>query len=191
MFCQKYATFTSIFLTQNQPIMTKPSPEFYAQHALTLGARHAVPFVIADIVFDPRALLKCMFGCDSWGRGHTCPSRAGSLKPWEYKDILERYSWGVIIHANDKRISQKVSFAIESRAFVDGYYFALAFNDCSLCKECAGNEGLPCRNPKRARPAFHSVGIDVFATARRFGLPLETLAAPDDVQNWYSAVFVE
>ena len=43
-----------------------------------------------------------------------------------------------------------------------------------------------------ARPAFHSVGIDVFATVHRFGLPLRTLFDPGkEEQNWYSAVFVE
>ncbi|GHT67741.1 metal-binding protein [Bacteroidia bacterium] len=169
----------------------KNPPEFYVNQALNLGAEHAVRFGITDVVFDARALLKCMFGCAEWGRGHTCPSRAGALKPWEYKEILERYTWGIIIHAHDKKTTQNVSFAIESKAFTDGYYFALAFNDCGLCNECAGNIGQPCRNPKRARPAFHSVGIDVFATAREFGLPIETLSSPDEQQNWYSAVFIE
>jgi predicted metal-binding protein len=169
----------------------KNPPEFYVNHALKLGAVDAVLFRLSDIVFDPRSLLKCMFGCADWGRGLTCPSRAGALKPHEYKEILEHYQWGIIIHANNKKVSQSVSFAIESKAFTDGYYFALAFNDCGLCKECAGNIGQPCRNPQRARPAFHSVGIDVFATVRKFGLPIETLTSQDDEQNWYSAVFME
>ncbi|GHU96013.1 metal-binding protein [Bacteroidia bacterium] len=169
----------------------KNSPEFYTHLAIELGAEHALRFGIDDIVFDARSLLKCMFGCEDWGRGHTCPSRLGALKPWEYQQILERYKWGIIIHAHSKKITQSVSLAIESKAFCDGYYFALAFNDCSLCVQCAGNTGQPCRHPKRARLAFHSVGIDVFATARKFDLPIETLSAPDDEQNWYSAVFVE
>jgi predicted metal-binding protein len=169
----------------------KNTPDFYVNLALQQGALDAVVFSISDIVFDPRSLLKCMFGCADWGYGHTCPSRAGALRPNEYKEILERYKWGIIIHSHDKRVSQEVSLAIESRAFVDGYYFALAFNDCSICKECAGVRGQPCRNPKRARPAFHSVGIDVFATASLFNLPIKTLATPDEEQNWYSAVFIE
>jgi hypothetical protein len=35
------------------------------------------------------------------------------------------------------------------------------------------------------------VGIDVFATVRRFGLPIETLANKEQEQNWYAAVFME
>ena len=31
--------------------------------ATKLGADHAVEFKIDDIVFDPRTIIKCMFGC--------------------------------------------------------------------------------------------------------------------------------
>jgi predicted metal-binding protein len=163
----------------------------YLQKALSMGADHAVTFQTGDIVFDPRTLLKCMFGCSSWGIEHTCPSRPGALKPWEYEHILSRYQWGIIVHSTDKKLSQQVSFEIERQAFLDGYYFAFSLSDCGLCKECAAYRQAACVNPKKARPAFHSVGIDVFATVRKFGLPIETLAHQDDPQNWYSAVFVE
>ncbi|MHC4595347.1 MAG: DUF2284 domain-containing protein, partial [Planctomycetota bacterium] len=67
--------------------------------AIKLGAEHTAVFKIDDIGFDPRTILKCMFGCSDWGKGNTCPSRPGSLKPWEYQKIFERYSWGIIIHS--------------------------------------------------------------------------------------------
>lgn len=156
-----------------------------------MGADHAVAFTIDDIVFDPRTLLKCMFGCADWGKAHTCPSRPGALKPWEYRRILEAYAWGVIVHSTRKEVSQKVSFEIEREAFLDGCPFAFSLSDCALCAECAGFRGAECVNPKMSRPAFHSVGIDVFTTVHRFGLPLETLRDPDQQQNWYSAVFIE
>ena len=164
---------------------------YFVELGLGLGADDVVAFGIDDIVFDPRTLLKCMFGCGDWGKGHTCPSRPGALTPWEYERIFGRYSWGVIVHSTDKKVAQEVSFAIEREAFLKGYYFAFSLSDCALCKECKGSEGLACANPKKARPAFHSVGIDVFKTAHAFGLPLETLASEDEGQNWYSAVFVE
>jgi predicted metal-binding protein len=37
----------------------------FSDMALKLGADHAVFFKIEDIVFDPRSVLKCMFGCYS------------------------------------------------------------------------------------------------------------------------------
>ena len=157
-----------------------------------MGIDDVVLFTIEQIAFDNRTLLKCMFGCDDWGEGHTCPSRPGSLKPWEYKKIFEEYSWGLIVHSHDKAQAQKVSFELERMAFLEGYYFAFSLSDCALCKECAGHNEKECRFPKKARPAFHSVGIDVFKTVRNFDLPIATLEeGEEEKQNWYSAIFVE
>lgn len=158
---------------------------------ITAGAKNIVKFSVRDIVFDPRTILKCMFGCSDWGYGHTCPSRPGALKPWEYKKIFKKYSWGYIIHAHDKTITQKASYAIEREAYLNGYYMAFSLSDCALCKECAGRKHKPCVNPKMARPAFHSVGIDVFKTVQKFHLPLHTLKHEGEEQNWYAAVFIE
>ncbi len=159
--------------------------------ALEMGAVDAVPFVISDIVFDPRTLLKCMFGCSDWGKLHTCPSRPGSPSMDEYHAMFSRYRWGIVVHTHDKRPAQKISYELERQAFLAGYPLAFSLSDCALCKSCAGYDGQPCRNTKQARPAFHSVGIDVFATAHNLGLPLGPLLDPDQEQNWYSAVFIE
>ncbi|MFY9568474.1 MAG: DUF2284 domain-containing protein [Acetivibrionales bacterium] len=177
-------------MEKNSSQATKAA-EKYIRKAIEMGADHAVFFRTGDIEFDPRTLLKCMFGCNTWGKGHTCPSRPGSLKPWEYEQIFRKYSWGIIIHSHSKKISQDVSFSIESQAFTDGYYMAFSLSDCSSCSECGAARGSDCADPRKARPAFHSVGIDVFKTVRKFGLPLETLRTPSDEQNWYSAVFIE
>lgn len=168
----------------------------YAQEmvdtALNMGAVSCVPFHISDICFDSRTLLKCMYGCKDWGKGLTCPSRPNNPSIAEYREMLSRYTWGVIIGGHDKHITQKVSFALEGLAFGKGYYFAFSLSDCGLCKECAGFSGGECRNIVKARPAFHSVGIDVFKTVRQFGLPIHTLIDPAaEEQNWYAAVFVE
>lgn len=163
----------------------------FLQLAKDLGAVDAVIFELDDIVFDPRTLVKCMYGCADWGKRHICPSRPGSLKPWEYEQIFKRYSWGLIVHTHDLKLSQEISYKLESAAFVRGYYFAFSLSDCALCKECTAGFGKDCVHPKKARPAFHSVGIDVFKTVRKFGLPLETLKDETEQQNWYSAVFIE
>ncbi len=160
--------------------------------ALNMGAVDAVPFHLSDICFDTRTLLKCMFGCADWGTGLTCPSRANNVSLSEYREMLSRYSWGIIIHGHDKHVTQRVSLALEGEAFRKGYYFAFSMSDCGLCGECAGIKGEPCRHIREARPAFHSVGIDVFKTVSQLGLPIGTLSDPKtEEQNWYSAVFVE
>jgi predicted metal-binding protein len=133
-----------------------------------------------------------MYGCTDWGKNHTCPSRPGNPTIAEYREMFSRYKWGIIVHTHDKALSQKISFALEGEAFRDGFYFAFSLSDCSLCAVCAAATCESCRFQKMARPAFHSVGIDVFKTVRCLGLPIETLFDPDtDEQNWYSAVFIE
>ena len=159
--------------------------------AQELGAVHAVPFCIDDIVFDPRTLLKCMFGCSDWGKLHTCPSRPGSPTMAEYHDMFSRYSWGIVVHAHDKHTTQRVSYELERQAYLAGYPLAFSLSDCGWCKRCAGYDDQPCRFPQKARPAFHSVGINVFETARGLGLPLYPLRAETDEQNWYAAVFIK
>ena len=166
--------------------------KMYTELALEMGAADAVEFKLSDICFDSRTLLKCMYGCADWGRNHTCPSRPGNPTMAELKEMFSRYSGGIIIHAHEKELSQKISLAVEGRAFFDGHYFAFSMADCGLCGECAAVCSEPCRFPKKARPAFHSVGIDVFRTVRGFGLPIETLGDPaSEEQNWYSAVFID
>jgi len=163
----------------------------YIKKALDMGAQNAVRFDISDIVFDPRVVLKCLFGCADFGRSHTCPYQRSPLAMDEYRRILSEYSWGIIIGCSDKPTSQKISYEIERQCFLDGHYFAFSLSDCGLCGQCAKAVEADCRFPKEARPAFHSVGIDVFKTVRSFGLPIDVLRDNTSTQNWYSAVFVE
>lgn len=166
--------------------------EKYIDLALSLGALHAVAVTPEEIVFDSRTILKCMFGCADWGRGCTCPSRPGALKPWEFEPLLRKYKHVLIIHSTDKKIAQKASFAVEREAYLDGDSLSFSMSDCAICKKCAGKEATPapCRDVRRARPSFHSVGIDVFETAKRLGLPLFPLKSEGEEENWYSAAWL-
>ena len=170
--------------------MNYESFERYKILALEEGAQNAVLVTPDDIVFDGRTLFKCMFGCSDWGKGCTCPSREGALKPWEWEPLLRKYAAVLIIHSHDKRIAQKASFIVEREAFLNGDAMAFSMSDCALCSTCAGTCGNSCHFPKQARPAFHSVGIDVFSTAGKLGLPLKALSNPSEEQNWYSAVWL-
>jgi len=163
----------------------------YIKAAISMGAESAVRFEAADIVYDARVILKCMFGCADYGKLHTCPYQKSPLGMDEYRAIFQKYQWGVIIGCGDKHTSQRISYEIERASFLDGYYFAISLSDCGLCEECAKQSDQECRFPKMARPAFHSVGIDVFRTVRNFRLPIDVLRSETDPQHWYSAVFVE
>jgi len=163
----------------------------YIEMALGAGAAHAVPFIITDIAFDSRVVLKCIFGCKDFGLLHSCPYQRSPLSMEEYQRVLEKFSHGIIIGCDNKPDSQEISYAIERECFLDGYYFAFSLSDCGLCGTCAKVRDVPCVFPDKARPAFHSVGIDVFKTVRGLGLPIEVLRSRDEPQNWYSAVFIE
>ena len=163
----------------------------YIDMALKMGAAAAVRFDIADIAFDPRVILKCLFGCGSYGKEHTCPFQRSPLTMDEYREIFQKYKWGIIVGTNDKLLSQNISYEIERACFLDGYYFAFSLSDCGLCETCTHASNEPCRFPEKARPAFHSVGIDVFKTVHTFDLPLTVLTDKGQEARWYSAVFVE
>jgi len=162
----------------------------YINLANSLGAKNVRAVTPDDIVFDGRTILKCMFGCGDWGRGLTCPSRHGALSTGEWEVLLRKYKTVLIIHANDKKTTQKASLAVENEAYLDGDALSFSMSDCALCADCAGNAGESCRFPMSARPAFHSVGIDVFKTAHNLGLPLKALRDKEDEQNWYAAVWL-
>ncbi|MCL2366563.1 MAG: DUF2284 domain-containing protein [Oscillospiraceae bacterium] len=165
--------------------------EKYIELAKSFGVDHVVAVRPEHIVFDDRTLLKCMFGCSDWGKGCTCPSRAGALSLADYERMLRKYRTVLIIHSTDKKIAQKASFEVERTAYLDGDALAFSMSDCALCADCAGRAGEACRNVKMARPAFHSVGIDVFATAKKLGLPLKALRDVNEPQNWYAAVWLD
>jgi len=163
----------------------------YITMALEMGAITATPFKISDIVFDPRTVLKCIFGCPDYGKFHTCPNQKTPLSMAQYEEIFSRYHSGVIIGNQDKKASQHISYEIERACFLDGYYFAFSLSDCTLCKECSRVHNEDCRVPAKSRPAFHGVGIDVFKTVNQLGLPLKVAKTREDEINWYSAVFIE
>jgi len=162
----------------------------YVALALAYGAANVVSTTPDKVVFDDRSLLKCMFGCSDWGKGCTCPSRPGALSPADYERMLKKYTTVLVVHSTDKKIAQKASYEVEREAYLDGDALAFSMSDCALCTDCAGREDKPCRNVKMARPAFHSVGIDVFATAKKLGLPLKALRDENEEQNWFAAVWL-
>ena len=164
--------------------------ESYVQIARSAGADNVLAVTPDEIVFDPRTIIKCMFGCGDWGMGCTCPSRNGFLKLSEWETLLKMYNTVIIIHSTIKTIAQTASFSVEKQAFFDGDVLSFSMSDCALCGKCAGFLGEFCRNPKQARPAFHSVGIDVFATTKKLGLPLNPLKEEGETENWYSAVWL-
>ena len=82
-------------------------------------------------------------------------------------------------------------YALEQRAFYLGYYKSLAFAalPCIYCEECVAEElkGIAdlsikkdCRHAEKVRTSMEAVGIDVFATVRKLGLPIDVIPCKDE-----------
>ena len=162
--------------------------------AIRNGATDAVILPTTSIVVDERVLMKCMIPrCRHYG-DLVCPPNV--MTPSQFREILENYHYAVMVsteyHNPPKPSSlvdsEEVSLRIRTKA-VDlseillklesltlskGYRFAagLTGGSCKYCDECAGT-GARCRHPYKARPSMEAVGIDVVATLRNVGIPLE------------------
>jgi predicted metal-binding protein len=65
---------------------------------------------------------------------------------------------------------------VEGKAMSLGFPYALGLigGECMLCPECVGTcSSQGCRRPFEARPSMEGVGIDVFQTSIKAGLPFD------------------
>jgi predicted metal-binding protein len=79
---------------------------------------------------------------------------------------------------------------LEREIFLAGYYKALAYGSgpCELCEECNIQQ---CNHPRRSRPSMESCGIDVYATVRANGFPIEVVKDKTCEQNYYGLVLIK
>ncbi len=162
----------------------------YIQMAKDMGMANAVILEPAGVCFDPRAILKCRWGCEYQERPNIkCQTRGTSLR--ERMDMLNSYRDILLVHAHDARQLSRAVLEIERRAFLDGHYFAFAIRYCKWCPQCAVDQGGPCALPEKVRPCDQAFGIDIYKTARAAGLPIQVLQGKDDTQNRYGFVLID
>ncbi|MBJ6725278.1 DUF2284 domain-containing protein [Geomesophilobacter sediminis] len=155
----------------------------------------------AEIVVANWVRMKCTFGCDSYGRNASCPPNTPSIA--ECRSFFREYRIGAVFHFTSRfedpddrhEWSRKVNLellALEREVFLQGYQkaFLLFMDSCNLCKECAKSRSV-CRNRKMARPAPEALGMDVFATVRGFGFPIDVLSDYQQEMNRYAFLLLE
>ncbi len=153
------------------------------------------------IVVAQWARMKCMFGCKNYGKCGTCPPNTPSVE--ESKAFVRGYKTCVVFHFTKKVKKPEDRFAwtrkvnskllkLERDVFLSGYYkaFLLFMDSCNLCETCPGVRQL-CKNPKMARPTPESMAMDVFATVRKIGYPIEVLYNYKQEMNRYAFLFIE
>ena len=159
--------------------------------AKRLGAADAKVIDAASVVAAQWVRMKCQFGCGGYGRRLTCPPY--SPTPEQTRAMLGEYRVALLVHSpgggNWKSVKRIVS-ALEREIFLAGFYkaFALGSGPCDLCDNCNLEA---CEHPHEARPAMEAAGIDVYATARGNGFPIEVVRDRTCPQNYYGLVLIE
>ncbi len=145
--------------------------------------------------------FKCMFGCPSYGAKASCPPQVPSVQ--ECRDFFSEYKRAILIHFKKqlnnpeerKNWGKEMNddlIKLERELFLNGYYkaFILFMDECHLCYECALSRA-ECHNKKEARPCPEALGVDVFATARKFGFPIEVLKDYGNEMNRFAILLVD
>ncbi|MCP4629535.1 MAG: DUF2284 domain-containing protein [bacterium] len=112
------------------------------------------------------------------------PEKKGGDKTELYQDLDNMKLAAIRLH--------KLINEVESMAMSLGFPYALGLigGECMLCPECVGvNSGEACRRPYQARPSMEGVGIDVFKTSIKAGLPFEMIPQKEII--WSGLVLVD
>lgn len=159
----------------------------YLELLAAQGADPAVEIEPREVVTAPWTIFKCQFGCESYGKNHCCPPKTPAYE--KTRAVLDSYNRGILFCVHGWNASA-LAVQCARTLFLDGYYKALAFGSgpCKLCQTC-DPEG--CRFPGKAVPSMEACGIDVFDTAHKMGLEVETLRSRDEKRNHFGLILVE
>jgi predicted metal-binding protein len=81
---------------------------------------------------------------------------------------------------------------LERAVFLAGFEkaFLLFMDSCCICAICPGVRE-ECKHPRAARPSPEAMAVDVFATVRRYGYPIEVLSNYSDMMHRYAFLLIE
>ncbi|OGD18762.1 MAG: metal-binding protein [Candidatus Aminicenantes bacterium RBG_13_59_9] len=153
------------------------------------------------IVVGQWVRLKCMFGCDGYGKTATCPPNVPSVA--ECERFFREYRRAAVFHLAKKVAKPEARFAwtrgvsrklrkLEREVFLSGHVkaFLLVMDSCNICSACS--DALEtCKQPRLARPTPEAMAMDVFTTVRSLGYPIEVLSRYDQTMNRYAFLLVD
>ena len=155
----------------------------------------------ADIVVAQWVRLKCMFGCGSYGHNASCPPNTPPISECErffreYTDAVVFHFQKAVHHSKDggdftRRVNKRL-IKLERDVFLMGNRkaFMLPTDECRLCAECSGDR-QECQNPRMARPTAEGMGVDVYATVRKYGFPIQVLKDFSEAMNRYAFLMID
>jgi predicted metal-binding protein len=157
---------------------------------------------------DPKAIkvsqwvrMKCMFGCGEYGKNACCPPNVPSVS--ECAAFFREYRSAAVFrftkalskpgdrHDYCRRINLKL-IKVEREVFIAGHHkaFMLFMDSCSVCRDCTGAR-TTCASPRLARPTPEAMGVDVFATLKGTGYPIEVLSDYTQAMNRYAFLMID
>lgn len=167
---------------------------------LEIGKKHGIDE--AMIIYTSKVevkdwvLLKCKYGCKSYGKSYCCPPH--SIPPADMRNILREYKRAVLVvgKAKNEEERAKVRKALtemEKELCLRNYYkaFALVPGCCEKCDTCNAVKGNPCRDPKNKRPCIDGTGIDVFALVRKYKKNLQTAEDMNKAPESYGLILLD
>lgn len=166
----------------------KTNLDRFVDRACELGAVEAKVISPSSIVTAPWVRLKCHFGCGGYGSSLCCPPN--SPTPDETRKVVDCYGRAILIHCKRNGDAKKIVIELEREIFLSGFYKAFGLGDgpCRLCEKCNLEK---CIHPRQARPSMEACGIDVYATARSNGFPIEVVTDRTCDQNYYGVILVD
>ena len=145
--------------------------------------------------------MKCTYTCDGYGRKANCPPNVPSVE--DCVEFFADYERIAVIHmrvagtddagltAWKNDVNGKL-IALERDVFLAGHYKAMVLfpGTCSACTKCAGTRA-DCLQPEDSRPTPEALAMDVFATARELGFPIQVLTDRSQLMDRYAFLLVE
>lgn len=154
-----------------------------------------------DFVVAQWVRMKCTFGCPIYGHNATCPPNVPTVA--ECRQFFDEYAAAAMFHfakavaKPEDRLEwgkgiNTALLKLEREVFLAGHpkTFLLFMDTCCNCPECPGLR-TRCKNPAAARPAPEAMAVDVFATARKYGFPIEVLSDYGQTMNRYAILLIE
>ena len=152
------------------------------------------------IVVSQWVRIKCTFGCGEFGKNACCPPNVPTVA--ECERFFREYTDAVVFrfekkvakpedrHKWTRGVNGRLS-KMEREVFLSGYEsaFLLFMDSCCLCAECSG-ERRNCRQPRVARPSPEAMAVDVYATVRGIGYPIEVLSDYSQAMNRYAFLMI-
>jgi len=163
----------------------------YIRLARKMKIQDALIISPQDLHFDPRAVLKCLWGCDDSSVPGNIKCGVRGLSLGERMEIVNRYAHVLLLHSHSAQLISAVSLRIEKEAFLDGFYFAMALRACNLCRSCGVLKGQGCPTPQRIRPCEAGFGLDIYKTVRNLDLPIQVLPHREAVPDRYGFVLLD